>query len=285
MLRKRPQIANSNDFFKSPKTPLQAAFPSHSILHSYTPDHMIIKARIKDLLEAPVANWQFNRPADAERCNEIARYIYRSKRSVDTMLYLSLNPKTNQFDVIDGIHRYTALMYIKQQIEKQTTEELDLITPNEMSNDSCEWLFNSYMILNIRVNATDGELIELFQALNKSNPIPELYVRDLQKDKRECVERTCQMWQFAYKPHFSASNKPQRPNINRDRFIDVLDAIYDKYHLTEETKSRLEQTLERTNTHIAQNLPSKLPKTVKDKCELTGCWLFIYTQEELVKML
>ena len=274
MLRKRLQVAHTNP------TPslLQTAFPSHSILHEYTSDHLIIKVKVHDLVQAPIMNWQYNRPADSMRCEEIAKYMYRSKKPVDTMLYLSLNQKTNQFDVIDGIHRYTALMYIKKQ-----TDELDFVT-NAFGTDPCDWLFISYIILNIRLHATDGELVELFQSLNKSNPIPELYVRDVKKDKKDCVEHVCHMWQTSYKLHFSASNKPQKPNINRDRFIDVLDAVYDKLHLTEETKGKLEQALQRTNVHISQNLP-KLTKSIKEKCELTGCWLFIYTPEELVRML
>ena len=273
--RKRLQVA---PIFTNPKpTLLQTAFPSHIVLHEYTPDHLIIKISIRDLVQAPIMNWQYNRPADTSRCEEIAKYIYRSKKPVDTMLYLSLNQKTNQFDMIDGIHRYTALMYIKTQTE-------DLIT-NEFGTDPCDWLVDSYILLNIRLNATDGELVELFQSLNKSNPIPELYVRDVKKDKRECVEHVCHNWQSMYKTHFSASNKPQKPNINRDRFIDVLDAVYDKLHLTEETKSKLEQSLQRTNVHISQNLPAKLTKSIKEKCEITGCWLFIYTPDELVKML
>jgi len=274
MIRKRLQVAFTNP------TPslLQTAFPSHSVLHEYTSDHLIIKVKVSDLVQAPIMNWQYNRPADTARCEEIAKYMYRAKKPVDTMLYLSLNQKSNQFDVVDGIHRYTALMYIKKQ-----TDELDFVT-NAFGTDPCDWLFDSYMILSIRLNATDGELIEFFQSLNKSNPIPELYVRDVKKDKKDCVEHVCHNWQSIYKTHFSASNKPQKPNINRDRFIDVLDAVYDKLHLTEETKGKLEQALQRTNVHISQNLP-KLTKSIKEKCEITGCWLFIYTPDELVKML
>lgn len=269
MLRKRPQIAS----------PLQASFPTHTILHTYSQDHLIIKATIQDILKAPIANWQYNRPADPARCEEIANYIYKTKKPVDTMLYLSLNNKTSQYDVIDGIHRYTALKYIKDNIEEEFDPAKDLVA------QQTDWLFNSYMLLSIRLHATDGELIELFQSLNKSNPIPELYVRDTKKDKRDHIERVCHIWQQTYKLHFSSSNKPNKPNINRDRFIDILDQTYDKLHLTEETKDRLEQTLHRTNAHIAQNLPKKLSQTIREKCELTGCWLFIYTPEELVKML
>jgi len=269
------------DYIPTPHIPalLIAAFPSSVILHNYSTQHILLKTTIQDVLTAPVSNWQYNRPADTIRSMEIARYIYHAKKPVDTMLYLSLNNKTKRFDVIDGIHRYTALMQINEQ-----TKELDFITPNEFGGD-LSWLYNSYMILNIRVNATDGELIELFQALNKSNPIPDLYVRDIQKDKRECIESVCHAWQLQYKLHFSATNKPNRPNINRDRFMDVLDAIYEKYHLTEETKGQLSRILERTNAHISLHIPAKLSQNIKDKCMATGCWLFIYTPEELIKML
>jgi hypothetical protein len=258
---------------------LTTAFPSSILLHSYSTQHILLKTSIRDVLTAPISNWQYNRPADTTRSMEIARYIYHAKKPVDTMLYLSLNHKTKRFDVIDGIHRYTALMQIKEQ-----TKELDFITPNEFGGD-LSWLYDSYMILNVRVNATDGELIELFQALNKSNPIPELYVRDVQKDKRSCIELVSHDWQLRYKLHFSATNKPNRPNINRDRFMDVLDAVYEKHHLTEETKGQLAHILERTNTHISLNVPAKLSQNIKEKCVATGCWLFIYTCDELVKML
>jgi hypothetical protein len=147
------------------------------------------------------------------------------------------------------------------------------------------WLWDSFMILNVRMNALDGELIELFKSLNKSNPIPDLYVRDVVKDKREYIQALAVKWQNNFKSHFSSTNKPNRPNINRDRFIDVLDAVYDKYHLTEETKERLEQTLERVNGHISQNIPKKLTAAIREKCEASGCWTFLYSAEELIKML
>jgi len=293
--RKKPQVAQEapvtfenaielyreSDYISAHHIPslLQTAFPSCVILHSYSVQHLIIKVSIMDLLHAPITNWQYNRPADITRSMDIARFIYHTKKPVDTMVYLSLNHKTKAFDVIDGIHRYTALKQIKEQ-----TSEIDFITPNEFGGD-LKWLYDSYIVLNVRINATDGELIELFQSLNKSNPVPELYMRDVKKDKKECIERVCQLWQSQYKLHFSPKNKPNRPNINRDRFTDVLDAVYDNYHITDETKDRLEQLLDNMNNHISQNIPAKLSKTIREKCELTGCWLFIYTPEELVKIL
>jgi len=258
---------------------IQCTFPTSTVVHTYSQHHHIIKVPIRELLQAPITNWQFNRPADKMRCEDIARYMAISKKPIDTQLFLSFNNKKRTFDIVDGIHRYTALTIVKEK-----TAHLDFISENEYGGDMT-WLWNSFIILNVRVNTPEGELIELFKSLNKSNPIPELYVRDVVKDKRELIQSVAIKWQNQFKVHFSAAAKPNKPNINRDRFMDVLDAVYDKYHLTEETKDKLEQILERNNRHISQNIPKKLATTVRQKCEATGCWLFLYSAEELIKML
>jgi len=261
-----------------------SAFSSSEVLHEYSANHKIIKIKIEDLLSAPIMNWQYNRPPDLIRCNDIARYIYKSKTSIDTMLYLSFNNKTQAFDIIDGIHRYTSLKIIKEHNSKP----LDLITPSDFGNNNdAKWLFDTYIIINLRINALDGELIELFKNLNKSNPIPDLYIRDVNKEKKEIIEKIAKDWQNKYSSHFSCKSKPYKPNINRDRFIDLLEMIYDKYEINEEKRALLENILERTNTNISYNVPRKITKTksINEKCVETGCWLFIYTVDELVKMM
>jgi hypothetical protein len=143
------------------------------------------------------------------------------------------------------------------------------------------------MILNIRFNATEGDLIELFKALNKSSPIPDLYIRDVKQEKRNIIENIANTWQVRYKEHFSSSNKPTKPNINRDRFIDLLEILYDKHCITEENKNKLGQLLDDMNFKIKH---TKLPKGILtqngyDKCNRSGCWLFIYKSEEIQKMI
>jgi len=261
---------------------IKYVFVSCVILHDYTHTHKIIKLKVDDLLNAPIMNWQYNRPADLVRCNDIARYVYKSKMPIDTMLYLSFNNIRQTFDVIDGIHRYTALKILQENNSKQ----LDLLTPSEFgSARDAKWLYESYIIVNLRINSTEGELIELFKTLNKSNPIPDLYVRDVNKDKREIIETIANNWQVKYKSHFSANSKPNKPNVNRDRFIDLLCTLYDKYKISEETKLSLEQLLDRTNADIPFNIPKKISKGIKEKCDDTGCWLFIYSIEELCNMI
>jgi hypothetical protein len=135
--------------------------------------------------------------------------------------------------------------------------------------------------LNMRINATDGELIELFKNLNKTIPVPELYIRDTNKDKKDIIENVVNKWNIKYKSHFSSKDKPNKPNVNRDRFIDLLDSIYEKYQISEENKNVLEQKLDQLNNKILYEL-NDLPKRkrlspkILEKCNETGCYLFIY---------
>ena len=263
---------------------IQYLMPSSEIVHSYTPCHKIVKVKVSDILEAPITNWQYNRPPDLTRCNDIARYHYFSKNIPDNMLYFAFNNKNQKFNVIDGIHRYTSLKIIKEHNSKP----LDIITPGDFGNDNdAKWLYESYVIINVRFNATEGELIELFKALNKSAPIPELYIKDVKREKRDIIESLANSWQIKYKEHFSSSNKPTKPNINRDRFIDLLEILYDKYNISEDNKNKLDQILYDKNFEISHTILPKgfLTKNAYEKCFKSGCWLFIYKPEELVNMI
>ena len=76
-------------------------FNNSELLISYNENHGIYKIMIKDLLVDSVKNWEYNRPPDMARCPDIARYIYHSKKPVDTMVYLSFNNLKETFDVLD----------------------------------------------------------------------------------------------------------------------------------------------------------------------------------------
>ena len=241
---------------------LHSIFPSHTILHFYTPSHVFIKTSQKDFVGAPVQNWKYNRPPDMIRCEEIAHYIENSHKPLETVFYLSYNAKCTTFDVLDGIHRYKAL----QIIEKNRNLKHDMM--EFITYDSNQ----SIILLNIRFNATDGELVDIFQALNNVNPVPDLYVRDTAKDKKDAIEAITAKWMGLYKAHFSPSVKPQKPNINRDRFMDLLCELWDMYGL--EMEVQLEKIVETENTRKRLE-PGKISEKTRQKCELSGCWLFV----------
>lgn len=259
---------------------LSSLMPRAEIIHKYSDRHFILKIKVNDLLTTSITNWKYNRPPDMVRCADISKYIYLSKSPLDTMLYLNFNNKSKSFDVLDGIHRYTSLKIIKEK-----NGSLDFITPSDYGNNNdAGWLYESHIILNMRFNSTEGELIELFKTLNKSTPIPDLYIRDIVKEKRDIIENVANNWQVKYKSHFSSNNKPNKPNINRDRFIDLLEKIYNKYNINENNKNLLEEVLERANWNISINIPLKLSQSIIDKCQTTGCWLFIYSDDKILKI-
>ena len=281
------EIMKTSEFVSNNSIPtlLSNYFPGHKVFHSFNNEytHFLIKVTINDLLNAPVVNWEMNRPPDMIRCNDIAKFIYKSKYPIDSMIYLSYNNLKRTFEVLDGIHRITALRIIK----KENSNPINLMTPNDFGyeKDAEPWLFESYIMVNIRFNSTIGDLIETFQTLNKSNPVPELYMKDNSKEKKIIIEDIVKQYQKLFKSHFTSSQNPVVPNINREKFIDLLDRIYDKYNISTDSKDKIDELLTKTNTFIQNNIPSKISKKAIDKCNETQCYLFLYKPDQLYDMI
>jgi len=256
---------------------IRGNFPTSMVIHKFTDSHVICKFTIGDLLNASVCNWEFNRPPDHTRCRDIAHYLYNSKRPVDTMFYMSFNNLTRKFDILDGIHRYTALKYLREQ-NRASPDYID--SGYFGSNLDAIWLYTQYIIVNIRFNALESDLIETFKSLNKSSPVPDLYIRDVAKEKRDLIESIVMKWQIKYPTHFSSSSSPNKPNCNRDKFIGFLDEVYDKF---EDPLNDLESSLDQCNNFVKSNMP-KTSATILKKCEESGCYLFLHKLEKLVKI-
>jgi len=215
----------------------------------------------KLLMIKNICRWEYNRPSDTVRCNDIARNTYSSKYVMDTMLHFNYNNMNKRYEIFDGIHRYDSWKIIQET----HNQPLDFI--------------------NIIVNATQGTLIDLFKKINKSNPIPELYIRDRKNDKINLIETITKKYQSKYKTHFSACNKPNKPNVNRDRFIEMLSDIYDKHNIIHETDYLLEKILEKINREIEFNISKdNLPEKIKNKCTETGWWLFTKDIADIINL-
>jgi hypothetical protein len=257
---------------------IKTNFPTSTMVHKFTDLHVICKFTIEDLLNSDIANWCFNRPPDHVRCRDIAYYLYNTKRPVDTMFYMSYNNLSGRFDILDGIHRYTALKYLREQ-NSEPTNHID--SGYFGANRDATWLYSQYVVVNIRFNALESDLIETFKSLNKSNPVPDLYIRDVVKEKRDLIELVVLKWQGRYPSHFSPSASPNKPNCNRDKFIGFLDEIYDKFS---DPPSELEHALTQCNELVKMNAP-KTPPSILKKCEETGCFLFLHKFDKLQKMI
>lgn len=250
---------------------------SKKILH-YNDDHFVYQIMLKDLLNDSIENWEYNRPPDMGRIDDIATYIYKSKCPFETMIYLSFNKQNEKFDILDGIHRITALKFIKEENSKP----LDLVCPNKFgTGNDATWLFNQYVLVNIRFNSSMGNLIDLFENLNKSRAVPELYMGNHQaKNKVKIINNMANDWYHKYKKHFSSSSKPNTGNTNRDKFVDLLDKLYDKYECKDENKLR--DILDKANTDLSLNNP-KVSIDALYKCKETGCYLFLLKNDKLLE--
>ena len=266
-----------------PEQIISQSMRSSEVVLSYSDFHKIVKIKVSDLLCAPISNYSYNRPPDVKRCYDIAKYVCQTKRPMDTMFYVCYNNIKQSFDILDGIHRYKSLLIIKEENSKP----LDLIEYSDYgnNNDAKSWLFDSFLLLNIRFNAREGEQIELFKSLNKSIPVSELYLRDSSREKLNIIETVVSNWQIKYFDHFSSKAKPNKPNINRDTFMTLLGVVYDKYNITDDNKDLLEHKINLANLSISNSLPRKLSSKIIDKCASTNCWLFVYTTEQLLKII
>ena len=259
---------------------IKKGLPSIEYLHQYNDNHAIYKCKIKDLLMAAetqqIINWKYNRPPDDIRSFEIATYIYNKKENLDWLIYAIY--ENNSLQIIDGIHRFNALQIIKRENKKP----IDYLTPNLFGCDNnADWLYEKYLLLSIRSNMTNGQTIDLFQSLNKSNPVPDLYITDQGQQKRNIIENVVNEWIATFRSHFTPSKSPNIPNTNRDRFIEMLDYAYTKYNITNSNSYLLNEKLYELNLFLKRDIPKKVSENAIEKCRKSGCYIFLLRQDQI----
>lgn len=266
-------------------------FKKSLIVHKYEQNILLVSIPISSLLEAPIVNWCQNREPDLIRIPDIASYIYNKHKPIETILYLSFNNKKQQFDIIDGIHRFSALKYIKEK----NSAPLDLINEPEFgSNNDASWLYNSYIVINIRFNADIGELITLRDSLNKTQPMPTVLMDDNTSEtfiRKDIIEKIATEWQVKYTKSFSSSNDDgylkSNGLTNRTKFSTLLGTLYDKYNIDITRINILRQILEEGNKNMQEKVLKTMIGSAKARlrCKETGCYLFIYRNDQLEDML
>jgi hypothetical protein len=124
--------------------------------------------------------------------------------------------------------------------------------------------------------------VDFFKSLNKSIPVPDLYLQNPDQVKRDVIQIIVDRWEFRYAQHFSTSFKFQRPNMNRTVFVNLLDDIYEKYDDLDAVE--LEEKLMRYNEVVRQHFEGETtPKTAIEKCGRSGLWLFMVGYDGLVE--
>jgi hypothetical protein len=261
---------------------MQHFFASAKLLSSFNHCHGVYEMTIADLLNDCIKNWQYNRPPDPARCLDIARYYYNSKTPIDSMFYLSFSNLSECFYSYDGSHRISAFRIIKEENSKS----LDFLCPGDFgSENDATWFYNQKVIVNVRFNASEGDIIEAFKNLNKSRVVPDLYIKDPKKEKIEIINRIANDWAVKHKRHFSTKEHPNTGNTNMSKFLNLLDVIYDKYNIDETTVDKLKKLLNDANINIMNNIPSKASVDMRLKCRETGCFLFLYKNDKLMNLI
>jgi len=145
-------------------------------------------------------NWSKNRPPDWTRVEDIKEYYTLNHRTImDGFIYVWASPLSQICFIYDGIHRLESLKQISHEV-----------------------FFQVFYYTTSREN----DIIQHFQALNKSVNIPTLYldkhINYYKKDVCESiVKELCSLY-----PYFvSASRKPHYYNFNRDNLIEQFASL------------------------------------------------------------
>jgi hypothetical protein len=241
-----------------------------NIITQYKENHLLGSCLIDDIIKFRWARWKYNRPPDMVRVTEIIEYIER-ENSIDWLLYFKYSAnrdKMASLEVYDGLHRMTAINEYIKQFEKQQ----DARCP----------LRDCIILISIRINPTDGEILDAFQSINKSVSISDIYIIEYHI-KREIIEKVVEKWQCKYTRHFKSTSRANVPNINREAFIDIVSKLYDLFNINEDAK-KLERVLNRINEYMKDF--SVLPNNTYsekaiNKCKDTKCYIFLVKSTQL----
>jgi hypothetical protein len=246
------------------------------IVITHSDRHQTYKIKMKRFIKLNMIRWQFNRPANMERVEEIAESLFGKKNPLFFIFQCIYNVEENLFEIIDGIHRYIALKKLNNMLEE---------------NEANSWFYNSYMLIEMKYNYSKGEYIDWFETINKCTPVSEIYTNS-QDEKREIIEEVVNIYYSKYNCHFKGAN-PYIPNTSREKFTDIVLYICDNFHISTENKKCLLKILEDINKQILQivtiNNPKRFNPKITEKslkkCNDSGLYLFLAKPEKLLGLI
>jgi hypothetical protein len=104
--------------------------------------------------------------------------------------------------------------------------------------------------------------------------VPELYVSETPATMRVELEDAVGQFRKKYSSMESTSGKPQRPNYNRDKFMDELMRLQKELVIP---VGELMNRLYGLNEAYSNKDKSKLTEKMRQKCENSGLWLFAWS--------
>ena len=250
------------------------------VLHQFSSEHQLVQVSVETLLAWPVCNWEYNRPPDPVRCADMAPYLAKPHTHLLQPFYVFHDTKAKLFHILDGIHRYTALTMAAGAATAEVKQKP--------------------VFLHLLTDVSKGVLVDVFENINKTIPVPELYVKVGKHVSSEIsvIEEIVADYTRRYKAHFSPNATYCAPNINREAFVNLLTDLYEIHQLHKTkgadadaaAKAALEEVLRHTNKVIrdrveagtrTRSLPHKFSEKQKEKCRKSGLYLFLYNCELL----
>lgn len=274
-------------------------FPNNSsILHDYTSTIKLLKIKVRDLLvQNKIVNWEYNREPDYIRIPTISKSIYENRcNPIKTLFYMNYNFKNDNFEIIDGSHRFKALEMLLS-LNNNNGKIIDAKLRNTEGNENAEWfdvnditwLLNEYVIIYCCFQSTQNELMQLRDNINLSQPMEIIpSSTPIHDEKYQIINKMADEYQIRYKKNFSDSNDDSylKSNgmTNRNKFIKLLSNLYNKYNIDINRVGILHQHLQTANENIHNKLISgnlKCSQKSKKRCDESGCYLFMYKNDVL----
>ena len=225
-----------------------------SLVYKINDNNLVCKTTLLNLKQFPISRWEGQRPPDYLRIKEISLHIKREK-FIDGIIYLYFDKQQNSFFCYDGLHRLEALRTL---INEKYTDNLNII-------------------LSIRRNVSQGEIMDHFNSLNKCIPVPDIYTGIRNASIITTIESVVNLYVVKYPQHFSTSRNPNAPNENKDRLKDRLNFLIENNttELELDSEDNLISFLETINEHVRNNIPRKSTRKQLEKCEASKLYLFL----------
>ena len=190
-----------------------------------------------------IKTWKYNRPPTETRIAEIREWNAQFNR-MDGLLNLAYIPGDGLV-CFEGNHRRLAL------------KDLEIT-----------------VLVDILWDVTDEIVMHEFRRINKSVSVPDLYVVETESSLKLEIEDFVKWFKKEYPTHEVASERPQRPNYNRDGLTDQITRLQRETGLT---MKDLGERLNALNTRYAAQPRAKLSAKILEKCEKSGLWLFAWS--------
>lgn len=207
---------------------------------------------VKYNLISPICKkWSRNRDHDEQRVLEMTEF-YNNGGYIPAILHVAESVDEGLV-CYDGNHR-------RMMFDKINSE-----------NITC--------IVDIIFNASQKDIYNSFQNLNKSVQVPIMFLTDDdEKIVKDDILKLVKEYEKNYKPFLSTSSRCHAPNFNRDMFIDEIYNIYKKYDGVY-TVEYIGKALIKLNSKYAKNIICKphcsYSKSLIDKCSKHNFFLFL----------